>query len=109
MTEKEFTFLELHLHDVDFSPTNTAPFFSRGEEATDEDSGEAAIDVRSDDESETGTEAEETTDEDSGSRFLRFVMLVLLFAIASAAAKKFGGDDEFEDLAEFDEESEAEA
>ncbi|MFP8956337.1 hypothetical protein ACLI4Y_06380 [Natrialbaceae archaeon A-CW3] len=92
MSEKKFTFIELHLDgDTQFGPKaigEAAPFGATGEEE----------DVATDDEDGTATEE----DGGKGAVIGAIVGLIALVGIA-LAVKKFRGDDEESELEERDE------
>ena len=105
----DFTFFEVHFHE--FNPTNTAPLIGRGgasrEVGRDETTTDANLDGVPVEEAEAeefeGEDGAETADDGSDGPGLGLVVvLVLVVAAAVAARKFFGGDDEFDELAEID-------
>ncbi|WP_144903293.1 hypothetical protein [Halobellus captivus] len=104
MTEKSFTFFEIHLHDgLSFSATNTAPAIggsSAGE--SDDDATESQPDERDSGSSDTKRCAPFC----GGSRSLQIgglVALALLVALAAAAKHLRGGGDALSELDDIDE------
>jgi hypothetical protein len=100
-----FTLFEVHLHDgFEFSPSSRGPFIGRSEE-TDEDY-EAELEGESE-EYEVEIETEEDESESGGRGMSLLVGLVLLVGIAAAVRFIRGrGDDDLDELAEFDEREE---
>ncbi|AFK20448.1 hypothetical protein E6P09_12920 [Haloferax mediterranei ATCC 33500] len=97
----DITLFEVHLHDgFEFSPTNRAPFVSKG--------GETAAEAEL--EGEYETEAEEAGEE-SGSKSRTAMALLfglVLLAGVAAAVRFLRGGDELAELGELDEREEVE-
>ncbi|WP_049986931.1 hypothetical protein [Halobellus rufus] len=99
MTEKSFTFFEIHLHDgLSFSATNTAPAIGGSSEPDPEESSNGVDD--------------EATESTSGGPFgggaglpvAGLVALVLLVALAAVAKHLRGDDDALSELDDVGEE-----
>lgn len=102
MGDRSLTLFEVHLHDgLNLSATNTAPAIG-GDDANGDDEGEAVgsdIDIE-----DTGADADREGDESSGpgAGFAVLVGLVLVAALAVAARKLMGDDEDLEQLEELD-------
>ncbi len=98
----EFTFFEVHFHE--FNPTNTAPLLGRGGSAREVARGESAdpdLDGVPVEEAEPGSASESGTEESSGGPGAGLVVALVLIAALAVAARKFLGDNE--ELAELQE------
>lgn len=104
MSDRTFTFFELHLHDG-ISLPNSAPASLRGR-MTDSDSAEGETDRTSID-VEAGEEAEgpdeSAAQSGSGGSKLKSLFVLLLFVSIAVAAKKFLGGEDLEDLEDLEE------
>lgn len=98
----DFTLFEVHFHE--FNPTNTAPLLGRGGPSREVARGESADpDLDGVPVEEAEPESGSGTEESSGGPGAGLVVtLVLLAALAVAARKFLGGDDELAELEELD-------
>ncbi|WP_256545489.1 hypothetical protein [Halobellus inordinatus] len=98
MSEKSFTFFEIHLHDgLSFEATNTAPAIG----GSTDDEGSASSDS---DANEDATDESSGMCPTSGGRLLGALVAVGFLVALAAAAKYLRGDDEVTEIDDFVEE-----